>query len=308
MTTAQTDTLWAALAAFQAEMPTVPKTKTATVRTKDQGSYQYSYADLADISAAAMPLLARFGLSFSCSPEITERGQVLHGCLFHSSGDSLRGTLAINGQRPQEVGSALTYARRYLLGCLTGIVTDADDDGQLAQQAGRKRAAAKPAAAGPTQTVRRKPRAAAGAPVDEVQLPAEGADWNDPWPVIPDTGQVQPPGVIPHAAPQVAPSGPDSEPGAPGLNDSLRRSLMSATSRVGIDPSQDRDTRLALWSALLARRVGSANELAGSEGLTLLRRLNDVETGAVEWDYDVQLNAVKLRHIDRDPDDYRPSP
>jgi hypothetical protein len=76
---------------------------------------------------------------------------------------------------------------------------------------------------------------------------------------------------------------------------------MSATSRVGIDPTAERELRLALWSALLARRIGSTTELSRPEGLTLLRRLNDIETGAVEWDYSTETGAVTLRHIDRDP-------
>src|SRR5262245_42945295 len=205
MTPAQGEprTLYAALAAFQAEMPTVAKTKTAQL-----GNYSYRYADLADISEIAMPLLAALGLSFSCAPEVTERGQVLHGTLWHSSGDSLQGTLAISGQRPQEVGSALTYARRYLLGCLTGIVTDDDDDAQMAQGAKRRKAAEKPPQpagqpAGSGVTVRRKP---AGRPLEDVSLPPEqAAPWNDPWAVDPAAGQAQPPGEQPHAAPQVAP-------------------------------------------------------------------------------------------------------
>jgi hypothetical protein len=75
---------------------------------------------------------------------------------------------------------------------------------------------------------------------------------------------------------------------------------MSATSRVGIDPTTDRDMRLALWSALMARRITTTYDLDRPEALTLIRRLNDVETGAVEWDYDVTTSAVTLRHIDRE--------
>ena len=44
----------------------------------------------------------------------------------------------MSGHTPQEVGSAITYARRYLFGCLTGIVTDEDDDGAQAQSAARR--------------------------------------------------------------------------------------------------------------------------------------------------------------------------
>lgn len=130
------ESLAAALAAFQMEMPTVHKGKTAKVPTKAGGSYSYDYADLADVSAAAMPLLASHGLAFTCLPcridgthdyELTAR-------LVHTAGENVEGSLPLRGSTPQEWGSSLTYMRRYLLGCLTGIVTDADDDGALASK------------------------------------------------------------------------------------------------------------------------------------------------------------------------------
>ena len=123
----------AALAAFQGEMPTIPKSKTAKVPTKAGGSYQYSYADLADMTALVMPALARHGLAFITAPRVGEHGRELVGTLLHESGGTLEGALPIGGNAPQEIGSALTYMRRYLLGCLTGVVTDDDDDGSLAQ-------------------------------------------------------------------------------------------------------------------------------------------------------------------------------
>ena len=125
--TDELDQLATALAAFQAEMPIVSKTKTATVRS-EKGSYSYTYAGLADVTEAAMPLLTKHGLSFVCLPA---QGQ-LTGMLLHSSGQSLSAALPINGSTPQQVGSSLTYMRRYLLGCMTGLVTDDDDDGHAA--------------------------------------------------------------------------------------------------------------------------------------------------------------------------------
>lgn len=133
-----------ALAAFQAEMPTVTKNHTATVKS-DKGSYSYTYAGLADVSEAAMPLLAKHGLSFSTLPS----GQTLVGMLLHESGESLTASLPINGATPQQIGSSLTYMRRYLLGCMTGVVTDDDDDGQQAQQAARRKPAPRQQAAPP---------------------------------------------------------------------------------------------------------------------------------------------------------------
>ena len=123
-----------ALAAFQAEAPTVSKGKTAKVPTKSGGSYSYTYANLADVVEAAYPLLSKHGLSFACVPRPTERGYELAGVLLHISGEKLEGSLPLSGSTPQELGSALTYMRRYLLGAMTGLVTDDDDDGAAASQ------------------------------------------------------------------------------------------------------------------------------------------------------------------------------
>lgn len=123
-----------ALAAFQAEMPTVPKTKTAKVKMKSGGEFSYSYADLADVTDAAMPLLAKHGLAFTSLPRQTDRGYELCGELMHTSGETKEGALPLSGQTPQEMGSSITYMRRYLLGCMTGIVTDDDDDGRVASE------------------------------------------------------------------------------------------------------------------------------------------------------------------------------
>lgn len=127
-----------ALAAFQAEMPTVAKKKTAKVKGKSKAGndfeYTYNYADLADVSAAAMPLLSAHGLAFSATPRQGERGLELAGVLMHACGEEKEGALPLSGSTAQELGSSITYMRRYLLGCLTGIVTDDDDDGQAASQ------------------------------------------------------------------------------------------------------------------------------------------------------------------------------
>jgi hypothetical protein len=144
----ETANLAAALVAFQAEMPTVKKSQTAKVPTKAGGSYSYTYAGLADVMREAMPILTRHGLAFTALPRLAERGYELRGTLLHSSGESIEGSLPIAGNTPQEMGSSLTYMRRYLFGCMTGLVTDDDDDGQLAQGVAAK-AARKPRATAP---------------------------------------------------------------------------------------------------------------------------------------------------------------
>lgn len=129
-----------ALIEIQKALPLVQKTKTARVTMKGGGEYSYTYADLADVTDAAMPLMTRHGLAFMCAPRTTERGTYeLAGHLLHESGERETGALPLHGNNPQEIGGAITYMRRYLLGCMLGIVTDDDADGRQAMGAARTR-------------------------------------------------------------------------------------------------------------------------------------------------------------------------
>lgn len=124
-------TLWAALAQLQANLPQVRKNRTANT-----GHFSYTYADLADITAALFPAMAKLGLSFTATPTMYEGAFVLAYQLGHTSGENVRGWYPLPAQgSPQQVGSAITYARRYTLCAVTGLVADDDDDGRAAQTA-----------------------------------------------------------------------------------------------------------------------------------------------------------------------------
>lgn len=126
-----------ALAQFQMRVPRIGKGKTARV-TSDKGNYSYDFADLADITKVVMPLLGELGLSFTSKPTVNEAGKfVLVYALRHVSGDSDEGVYPLpQSGTPQQVGSAITYARRYTLCAVTGIAPDdADDDGAAASAA-----------------------------------------------------------------------------------------------------------------------------------------------------------------------------
>lgn len=127
--------LAAALAAFQADLPKVGKGNIAQVKS-EKGNYSYKYADLSDVSAAVLPRLAAHGLSFSCKPTLTDDGRfVLAYRLRHDSGEDDAGLYPLpTSGTPQQVGSAMTYARRYVLSAVTGVAPDEDDDGQAASQ------------------------------------------------------------------------------------------------------------------------------------------------------------------------------
>jgi hypothetical protein len=130
------ESLAAALAAFQAELPRIGKDNTAQVKS-DKGSYSYRYADLTEVSAVILPLLARYGMAWMTLPTLNEAGAfVLRYTLSHISGDKYSGDypLPSSSGSPQMLGSAITYARRYALCAATGVAPGGDDDDAAATQ------------------------------------------------------------------------------------------------------------------------------------------------------------------------------
>lgn len=125
----------AALLAVQADLPAVGKPNTA-----DTGQYSYRYADLKDVTDTILPTLADNGLVWTTMPTVNENGApMLHYQLLHISGESIEGwyPLPSAAGHPQNLGSAITYARRYALCAVTGLAPDVDDDAQAAQEAAK---------------------------------------------------------------------------------------------------------------------------------------------------------------------------
>jgi hypothetical protein len=122
------ENLTAALAAVQADLPRISKSETAEVKTKTGGTYKYTYADLAAVSAAVLPKLAAQGLAWVTAPTLVDGRLVLAYELRHTSGEKVEGTYPLTGGTPQEIGSAITYARRYCLCSVTGVAPESDDD------------------------------------------------------------------------------------------------------------------------------------------------------------------------------------
>lgn len=119
--------LFAALAKLQADLPKIGKNATA----------QYGkYADLADVSAIVLPQLGKYGLAFTARPTMHDGSFVLAYSLVHVCGEREDGfyPLPANGNS-QQLGSAITYARRYSLCAVTGVAPDEDDDGAAAVSA-----------------------------------------------------------------------------------------------------------------------------------------------------------------------------
>lgn len=267
MTDTPLDEFAGALAAFQAEVPVVPKKQTAKIETQGGRNYSYTYADLASIAPVVMPLLAKHGLAFTCLPRpgTDALPPLLVGVLVHTSGQRVSGELPISGRTPQEIGSSLTYGRRYLLGCLTGVVTDDDDDGALATKAARTKTDRPPG-------VDPHPPVAPPIPIQRRKRP----------PVTDDPAPTD--GETPHGPP----SGPDqSEDKAPApMRDPQRRALFKAVGEAL--PDAQRDERLALCSAVTGRHVESSNDLTMAEASAILRWLDDFQAGREAWQYDTE--------------------
>lgn len=123
--------LAAALAKAQAAFTAVPKGKTAKVATKAGGEYSYKYADLADAWDVARRHLSDNGLSVIQAPAQFDRGVcTVTTMLLHTSGQWIKSALALDARdaTPQSIGSVITYARRYGLAAMVGLVTDDDTD------------------------------------------------------------------------------------------------------------------------------------------------------------------------------------
>lgn len=92
----------------------------------------YHYADLADVFEACRKPLADAGLALLQTPGHGARGLELVTTLAHVSGQWIRCRLPIlSVSDPQQMGSALTYARKYGLLTIVGLAPEGeDDDGQ----------------------------------------------------------------------------------------------------------------------------------------------------------------------------------
>lgn len=93
--------------------------------------FKNKYADLASILDAIRAPFAKNQLAISQMTEVRDGGMLLVTSILHSSGQWLRAEYPLPSTvRPQELGSALTYARRYSLSSIAGISADDDDDAE----------------------------------------------------------------------------------------------------------------------------------------------------------------------------------
>lgn len=120
------DELATALSQAQAEMPNA-------VFNRINPHFKSQYADLSAIRDASLPALTKHGLSIWQGTRIIDGGLVSITRLMHKSGQHLDSEWPIPVGRPQQMGSDLTYAKRYGWSSAIGLTADDDDDANAAE-------------------------------------------------------------------------------------------------------------------------------------------------------------------------------
>jgi len=115
-----------ALVAFHQNVGTIHKTAK---------SYTNQYAPLDQVLSVVIPALSNQGLTFTHTFEPGTEGNepILICTLLHTSGETLESRLPLvvaKGKNvTQDLGSAITYLKRYTLLAMLGLVADVDTDG-----------------------------------------------------------------------------------------------------------------------------------------------------------------------------------
>ena len=122
--------MWEAFAKAQSEITPAEFNKINT-------HFQSSYADLASVWNACKTALNSNGFSIIQRYETSEtNGPILITELRYKNGEFISSTFPLKIQKNtvQELGSLTTYARRYSLSALVGIIAEEDDDAEAANK------------------------------------------------------------------------------------------------------------------------------------------------------------------------------
>lgn len=121
-----------ALSKAQGAMPHLVKDKMVSV--EGRANYSYAYLTLPEVLGAIKKPMSDHGLALTFGTARIASYSVVVGTLSHISGEWIRVTCPffLSDTKMQSLGSAKTYARRYIVQDLFNIAGDEDDDGNLA--------------------------------------------------------------------------------------------------------------------------------------------------------------------------------
>lgn len=117
-------------------------------------AFRSKYADLGAVWEAVREPLATNGFGVIQAPQFEGETMFLETILLHESGEKMtsRYPLKPAKQDPQGFGSAITYAKRYALSAMLGVVADEDDDGNAASNVVQRQSAQPAQAPAPKPT------------------------------------------------------------------------------------------------------------------------------------------------------------
>ena len=124
---------YAAFAQFQADVPLISKSKTASFPTRSGGTMTYNFASLDDVVRAVTPVLSANGFSYrfeqNFSGGMVSVTCILSHALGHSESCVMSGVIDQSGNKNalQQVASTVTYLKRYSFLNVTGVSTTEDD-------------------------------------------------------------------------------------------------------------------------------------------------------------------------------------
>lgn len=101
--------------------------------------YKSKYADLTSVWDACREALSKNGFSVIQTVQTSPKGAYLSTMLLHISGEWVSGKCPLINQKGdmQGLGSSISYARRYGLASIVGVVSE-DDDANSADQVDKK--------------------------------------------------------------------------------------------------------------------------------------------------------------------------
>jgi len=242
--------LTAALADLQADPPKIRKAARGQVGTRE-----VKYATLDAIWQALAPWRQEHGIIWVCCPSRVDGAPVLIYRLIHvESGEEVNGYYPLTEGHGQALGADITYARRYALCAVLGLLAEDDTDGQPIER--RQRTPAKVTGAEHERlrygTVERTPE----------DRPAErdsgGQNAVDMW-------MDNPSGEFDIGT-------PEDKPGS--IDRAQEKAMHREFNRLGIT---DRAVRLGMTADILGRQVMTSKQLSRLEADHLIKALKKQE-------------------------------
>jgi hypothetical protein len=122
-----------ALVLFQEKKPKIDLNSTVKVKTKTSGEYSFKYATLGYTLEKIQPVLTQCKIAYT---QLIESDNSITTMIIHSeSGQYLSSNKPLDlpdKVTAQEVGSFITYYKRYALLAMLGVVAEDDEDGNIA--------------------------------------------------------------------------------------------------------------------------------------------------------------------------------